>query len=166
MFKAIKSIKNGASDLVDKHPKITKFYRTGLLNRFLVLILSLPILGVCAGVYYWMGYSFGEGEWAMGFIGVLLSMACVALLAKYLMLFSVLGLQSAKLGIKKRVNKISDYIDSVEEDEESRNEKSDLEDYKPHGIFDTAFGLLELAFFVVSTVGILVIPLIATGMFN
>ncbi len=165
MFRTIKSIKNGVNDLIDKHPKITRFYRKGVGNRLLSVLLSISILAVCVADYAWVGYSFSQGEYIIGGIGILLGMACIALLAKYLMVFAVIAFKTVKLGIKYRVQNISDYIDSVTEEEKKERDDGDLEDFKPHGIIDTAVFILEMFFFLVSTLGFLVIPFVANGLF-
>ncbi len=159
-FKTIRNFRNGMDEIMDSHPKITAFYRSGLLKRVLVFVLSLPLLAICLAEYYWIGFSFSEGEGVLGFFGIILGAICIALFAKYLMYFSVLGFSSAKLGIKHRVQSISNYMDDLsEEEKEEQAKKNDMEDFKPHTIFDTIFGIIELIFFVCSTLGLIVIPL-------
>ncbi len=162
MFKTLKALRLGASELIEKHPKLTKFYRSGLGKRWLMLLFAIPMIAIPLGVFYAVGYSFVDRNLAMSLVTILLELGSIALFGNYLFVFFNIGYQTLKMGLKHRAGQLIDKItDNDEKEDKTKDTKQ--QELKPHNIFDAFFSAVLLVFFVALVIGAILIPIMTAS---
>ncbi len=142
-----------------KNPKLSHFYRKGLGGRWVLFLVSLPMVVISFLISCFVGLSFLEGETGTILISLALGIASISVFGTFTYKFLCLGFgcirERLALRTARAIEKIFD-----KENEQMTNEIENPE-YKPHNLFDFFFGLIELVFFIVITIGALIIPILA-----
>ncbi len=117
--------------VIEKHPKLTKKYKSGVGGRFLILGLDILVLAITVVLEFFLVQAFIESGFIAG-IGMLIVTALwVGLFSKYCLAFSALGFYHARTGLRYKAGKLLDKIfddDKKETKEEPKQEPSAQEE--------------------------------------